>query len=734
MKLILNNFKSHKDYEVEFPDTGLVLLKGETGSGKTTILEGIYDAITGKAEDVTPWTGEKSATVVLEITDDFCIKRTHNPETLTVVADDITYLDEEAQEIIYRRLGMTEQEFMASCYIKQELAGSLLSLSQADQLRFIQRLAFGDQDPEVFKKRIAAQIDRRMAEKKTAESVLGVRKNYLEECLKKRIPLPQKPEKPEIIFTEKDWNAIKSEKYELLEMKKHKNEEIENIEKLLKHPVHEACWTFKSKELAHTDLQNQVEALRLDLESKKTDMGKSWATMSMDDTNKRLFACETKKAFFSWKQEVAKFTESVKQVFPEFSGIAASAFLEKQAKEITEAIALATTTKFMLIKERHNIIDALKRQKCPECGIPLAIQDGKIIAAEDAAEIETLESNMIDVESQLEKNTKELETFGKNLEETKFLLRQAVALKAKAIKDPLPEFNTIEELTQEIGRLNMHKITQEKLEYILQRAETDLETKEQQLAESQKKLDELDKILKEFALTIPTEDKLKRDREQVYEEIQKIDAELEVVYANETKYLEDKKNLAIYDERIKVFESIEREIENAQNALKAQDVDLNKATKRWAASVRLKEVSDAAAVRSTESTIASINEQAKVYIDRMFPHGGTSIRILNGMTTQKGEDRAKLSLEVIHNGVHVGRRIKPLSGGEKDRSMLSFQLAMSDLYKAPFMILDEPFSSVDVFHTLDICLALLKEKSVDRLIIMTQHGVPEGEFDQVVTL
>lgn len=48
MKLVVNNFRSHQHYQVEFT-AGMNIITGPNGSGKTTLLEAIYVALMGKS-------------------------------------------------------------------------------------------------------------------------------------------------------------------------------------------------------------------------------------------------------------------------------------------------------------------------------------------------------------------------------------------------------------------------------------------------------------------------------------------------------------------------------------------------------------------------------------------------------------------------------------------------------------------------------------------------------------
>jgi exonuclease SbcC len=162
VKITFKNFKQHQDREFIFPDRGLVLLNGGSGQGKTTILKGILQALFGTVNK--PYTfGTKVCSVDLEL-NNLKIMRQKGPNRLVVNGTE----DATAQDIIEKTLGMNEAEFMASSYIQQKMQSSLLTLSPADQLSFIEKLAFGENSPDKFKAKINDLV---LARKKDIEGV-----------------------------------------------------------------------------------------------------------------------------------------------------------------------------------------------------------------------------------------------------------------------------------------------------------------------------------------------------------------------------------------------------------------------------------------------------------------------------------------------------------------------------------------------------------------------------------
>ena len=150
------------------------------------------------------------------------------------------------------------------------------------------------------------------------------------------------------------------------------------------------------------------------------------------------------------------------------------------------------------------------------------------------------------------------------------------------------------------------------------------------------------------------------------------------------------------------------------------------------ASERLKGLSDAAAVAAIENTIDTINANAQSLLDQMFPDDGTVITLKNSMTTQAGLENAKMSVAIHHKGSDV-KRIKSLSGGEKSRACLAFQLALSEMYQSPILLVDEGFTGLDD-ETKAACFEVLRSVSQNKLILVVEHGAPESFFDEVIDI
>jgi exonuclease SbcC len=172
MKLKLKNFRCHESAEFQIDDSGLILLSGPSGTGKSTVLKAIIYALYGKIRK--PYSfGAKSCSVTLEFMD-MKIIRTSNPNRLMVyigtattnpssppsnptavgAREPLPLEDEPAQHFINERLGMTYQEFMLSSYIPQKNNTSILSMTQSEQTAVIQMIAFKDDQNEQLGKKL----------------------------------------------------------------------------------------------------------------------------------------------------------------------------------------------------------------------------------------------------------------------------------------------------------------------------------------------------------------------------------------------------------------------------------------------------------------------------------------------------------------------------------------------------------------------------------------------------
>ena len=737
MKLTLKNFRNASDFELALPDTGMVLLKGETGKGKTTLLDGIFDAITGEADDVIPWNGALPVTITLELPT-MTIVRTHKPETLVVcLPGGQSFTGEAAQAKIFELLGIASAvEFTAASYIRQRMEGSLLSLKPAEQLRFIQRLAFGDDDPENYKTRIGNQITKRRTAldklnyQYTAERDAYNRDRTMVESMELSIePAPVAP------MTGSEHTALCQDLQNLTIQRKENDKRLVELNGLLTHPGQLARRLFASEMDA---LTKENEGLGNTLEDCCVECAKvprPWAEMSLDDQQDEVKKLLEKREYLKWRTDVTKFTAEVKAAFPDFNGAGAGAFLQTKLTENTTATERIKEDLASVRADIANCESIAKRQSCPKCKTPLAVKNGQIICADHDEEIAKVDTELMlhlarTKETSLVKEQNELAEARTHI---RIAVNTAERLVQAKIADPLPAVKTAEEIELQRNELHAYRDQQIKLASTIDNISKDMERIKEQIKRNEEKMQSITLNAQEAdAAGIPTEDQINEERQTIVNQNEDLSNIREAVNKKIADYNAYLGHLKGYQLTVTQFETARAALDATALKCAAIEQEVLTANKRWSASTRLKECSDAAAISATELIINSINQYATNHLVSLFPHGGTSVKLLSGMKLKSGDERSKLSLDVVHRGMEVGKTIRPLSGGEKDRIKVAFQLALAEIYNAPFLMFDEPFAGIDVENTMDICLGLLKTFSHDKLVIMAQHAAPAEPFDLIV--
>ena len=127
----------------------------------------------------------------------------------------------------------------------------------------------------------------------------------------------------------------------------------------------------------------------------------------------------------------------------------------------------------------------------------------------------------------------------------------------------------------------------------------------------------------------------------------------------------------------------------------------------------------------------SLQTAVQLYLDEFFPTDPISIRI----SRFKKIKTKKITKPEIHVSFsYKGQEFdySSLSGGELQRVILAFTLALSDKFSAPFIMLDEATSNLDQNLT-NIVVSGIK-KYHPRPVILVAHQVVTGVFESVVEI
>jgi exonuclease SbcC len=163
MHVKIVGFKCHLDTSYDITSGSMTLLKGESGAGKSTILQAIFWALYGSMRGIYNNSGQiKKCSVTLQI-NHLLIYRQKRPELLKVTIlnpndhTEKTYEDAVAQQIIDQAFG-TKDLWKACSYISQKERCSLLSGSAADRLTLLNQLSFHQDNPKDYIMRIDQEL------------------------------------------------------------------------------------------------------------------------------------------------------------------------------------------------------------------------------------------------------------------------------------------------------------------------------------------------------------------------------------------------------------------------------------------------------------------------------------------------------------------------------------------------------------------------------------------------
>ena len=221
-----------------------------------------------------------------------------------------------------------------------------------------------------------------------------------------------------------------------------------------------------------------------------------------------------------------------------------------------------------------------------------------------------------------------------------------------------------------------------------------------------------------------------------YEEI-KDPKELETsIQEKESELLQLQTKSEETDSNIKKIEEWQRYTEELgrykewDTKVKSLSESEEKSKKEYAASTLLKDKILEAESLAILNIINSINIHAQEYLDLFFPDNPIVVRLLPFKTTKKSV-KPQINIEIDYKGMEAD--LSMLSGGELSRVVLSYTLALSEIFNSPIVMLDECTSSLDAELTSTVMDGIRKNFG-NKLVIIIAHQVIEGDFDRQINL
>jgi DNA repair exonuclease SbcCD ATPase subunit len=253
MRITLKNFRCHTDHTFDFGESGMALMTGSSGVGKSSIMAAIQFALFGTGAKLVAY-GKTSCSVEMHF-DGMKIVRSKRPNRLMV---NDTYSDDAAQSVITGKFGDT---FDVTGYIAQNALNSFVLMSPVDKLAFLERFAFRDVDLAQIKGRCKALIGTLNDELVTTTSQLAMATEWLERAVvPEKVVFPVKCKKSQRALAGKNV-AVKKKNCETLLRRSglqlnHLHDEVNALRVLQA--------TIDAKLEAQDDISEKIDSLSLE--------------------------------------------------------------------------------------------------------------------------------------------------------------------------------------------------------------------------------------------------------------------------------------------------------------------------------------------------------------------------------------------------------------------------------------------------------------------------------------
>jgi DNA repair exonuclease SbcCD ATPase subunit len=789
LDLSLNNFRCWESKNLSIPSSGICLINGKSGKGKSTILNSILYAVTGKLKNITTIT-KKSTKVSLKI-DNISITRSRGPNRLTVEKDGKIYENEEAQHVINSVFGL---EFSNTSYIDQENIYSFVYLSPSEKIEFLEKLLLQNYDIEKIKENIRSEISKTKINFTAEESKLNTLENVLKnmnfinqtdifiEKLKVTASNFQKTiEKVKSNYDICDKN-IKTVKLKIKKLE-------EDQEKILKIEEKKANLSFLLKDIRSNQSYISEDLSSIEEKIRKLEKQKEYYIKNKENRLLHDKFEDLSQKYKKMNESNQKNQEYVKKELSNLYDYSSYSVAKKRLVELEKCIELIDTlfeidqelqnlqnideeldketknyeiTRDLLTKQQKILSDYEKCYTCPSCKKILKLNQNKLVSIDHIDHIDHKELQIEDLQIKVKESEKNISKL-----KAKQILYQQKEKQYNDIYDKLDSLRGSiecdkEAFSSEIEKLSIYIKKSEELELLKNdnllnhcKSELDsislkiqniygdngnnLDNEENLIKNDQEYSNVLETIsnlsqskkikLKEDTIENELKEILEKDKYCNYSELLSVEKEKLESY---TKKYENYKS---YIEKLSIWERINTDNEKYQeieHTIKCANDTKQKLSERLRCLVKLREHVKDSEQKCILDFIESLNQHASLYIEEFFPDEDIKVEL---KTTQesKSTGKEKISLNFELNYRKISGDLSYLSGGERDRVNLAFTLAFSEIINNRILLLDECISSLDA-ETTNIVLENLKEKYKGKLVILVSHQANLGFFDKVIEL
>lgn len=778
MKIRLQNIKCYIDNTFDFGDSGLALLSGQSGKGKSSIIQAIHFALFGVGNKIISF-GKTTCKVELEF-DGIKIERSKNPCKLVV---NEVYEDDAGQDIINTKFGIT---FDVTGYIPQNAIKSFILMSAQDKLAFIEKFAFDDVKLSEMKTKCKELSTSKQAELLECTSKLETSMEMLDDFREPEMldfPVSVENEDYEGATAKEKKRFAKVERDIAMQIELNKRSiaqlndtkilntnltnnqaYIEDIRKsftlsvnvreyvgddVLNDYVNHLSHLVHQREITSLKEQYKVDKISLDrmVENELKQFAKE-----LNDVSAELWLLHS-------KEEVAETINSNRSLLKDVERIET---LRSKVKQYNEETVQEDLNR--LIEQRSSI----GIHKCPSCKVSLRLMNDELVQDKS---VSTSCDKKLDLVS-LDREIKQLTLVVQMCSEIK-------DIRNSYEDDSLP---SIEEINSDLDYLRDYEFTQ----LANEKRKIELETKiaKKQLSPScssfKAKVDEMFRKINqstssEFSnFEIVDEDELRsligiqqnlkyriteqnekqkevdnkirryesenillmEKHQRSYVDMKTID-ELENEIYNSNTCIDDlKKKLSKHADNLKQIDQWKRARDdmkwyvNWEQKVDELHKEENELRNQCGALATLRESILEAESMVMINIVDSINTHAKVYLDDFFEDDPITVTLQAFKQTKK-ISKAQLNLDIEYKGMECD--LQMLSGGEMSRIVLAYTLALAEMFNTPLLMLDECTASLDQ-ETANHVFDSIKEHFNGKLTIIVAHQVVTGIFDRSIVI